>query len=74
MVMTSIQRVRDGKHYLSDVVGGFFLSAFASEGVRKAGNFEGNPPAYKFLFERNVAVGIIEHEGTIGPRLTFDWN
>ncbi|MBC7540876.1 MAG: phosphatase PAP2 family protein [Bacteriovorax sp.] len=74
MVMTSIQRVRDGKHYLSDVVGGFFLSAFASEGVRKAGNFEGNHPDYKFLFERNMTVGIIEHEGRIGPRLTFDWN
>lgn len=74
MVMTSIQRVRDGKHYLSDVVGGFFLSAFASEGTRKAGNFKDNHAVYKFLFERNIAFGIIDHEGIIGPRVTFDWD
>ncbi len=73
LVMTSIQRVRDGKHYLSDVVGGFFLSAFASEGVRRSGNFNDNHPSYKFIFERNVAIGIIENEGVIGPRVTFDW-
>jgi hypothetical protein len=72
-VLTSMQRVRDGKHYLSDIVGGFFLSAWASEGVRKAGNFADNHPAYKFIFERNLAFGIIEHEGTIGPRLSFDF-
>lgn len=71
-VLTSIQRVRDGKHYLSDVVGGFFLSVWASEGVRRAGQFNDNHPAYKFLFERNATFGIIEHEGTIGPRVTFD--
>ena len=72
-VMTSIQRVRDGKHYLSDVVGGFFLSAFASEGVRRAGNYNDNHPAYKFLFERNMVFGIFEHEGVIGPRVVIDW-
>lgn len=74
LVLTSIQRVRDGKHYLSDVVGGVFLSAFASEGVRRAGNFSGNHPTYKYLFERNMAIGVIEHNGVIGPKLTFDWN
>ncbi len=73
LVLTSIQRVRDGKHYLSDVLGGFFLSAFASEGVRKAGQFSGNHPTYKYLFERNVAIGVFEFENTIGPRITFDW-
>lgn len=73
LILTSIQRVRDGKHYLSDVVGGFFLSAFASEGVRRAGNYSGNHPAYKSLFERNVSLGVIEHQGVIGPRLSFDW-
>lgn len=71
--LTSMQRVRDGKHYLSDIVGGFFLSAWASEGVRRAGNFADNHPAYKFIFERNVALGLIEHEGVIGPRISFDW-
>lgn len=71
-VLTSMQRVRDGKHYLSDIVGGFFLSVWASEGVRRAGNYSDNHPAYKFLFERNVAFGIIENEGAIGPRISFD--
>lgn len=71
--MTSIQRVRDGKHYLSDVVGGFFLSVWASEGVRRAGQYNDNHPAYKFLFERNASFGIIEHEGVIGPRVTLDY-
>ena len=27
--MASTQRVQDGKHYVSDVVGAFFLTAFA---------------------------------------------
>lgn len=70
--LTSVQRIRDGKHYLSDVVGGFFLSVWASEGVRRAGQFADNHPAYKFLFERNATLGIIEHEGAIGPRISFD--
>lgn len=72
-VLTSMQRVRDGKHYLSDIVGGFFLSAFASEGVRRVGNFQDNHKAYKYLFESNVTVGVIEHRGVIGPKITLDW-
>lgn len=70
---TSIQRVRDGKHYVSDVVGGFFLTAFASEGVRKAANYQGNNVVYRSLFEHNFRIGYAEHAGAIGPRLTFDW-
>jgi membrane-associated phospholipid phosphatase len=72
-VMTSIQRVRDGKHYFSDVVGAFFLTAFASEGVKKAGGFTENHPTYKFIFERNLQVGYIEHRGAVGPRISFNW-
>jgi undecaprenyl-diphosphatase len=74
LFLTSVQRVRDGKHYLSDIVGGVFLSAFASEGVRSAAHFSGNDPTYKFIFERNFTVGYVEHEGTVGPKITFDWN
>lgn len=70
---TSVQRVRDGKHYLSDVVGGFFLTAFASEGVRKAANYSGNNVVYKAVFEHNFRIGYAAYEGAIGPRLTFDW-
>lgn len=71
--MTSIQRIRDGKHYLSDVVGGFFLTAFASEGVRRAGGYADNHPVYKALFENNLKIGYIEHQGVLGPRISMDW-
>lgn len=70
---TSVQRVRDGKHYLSDVVGGFFLTAFASEGVRKAANYQGNNVVFRTLLNHNVNVGYTAYQGAIGPRLTFDW-
>lgn len=70
---TSIQRVRDGKHYLSDVVGGFFLTVFASEGVRAAAGGNNATTAYKTLFNSNYRVGYISHEGVIGPAVNFDW-
>lgn len=72
-VATSVQRVRDGKHYLSDVVGGFFLTAFASEGVRKAADYKGNNIVYRSLFEHNFRVGYTAYEGAIGPRISVEW-
>jgi undecaprenyl-diphosphatase len=72
-VVTSVQRVRDGKHYFSDIVGAFFLTAFASEGVKKAGGYADNHSAYKFIFERNLQVGYIEHRGSVGPKISFNW-
>ncbi len=73
LVATSIQRVRDQKHYLSDVVGGVFLSIFAAEGVRKAGGYKDNHETYRLLFEHNVVVGVTSYQGTLGPRLSWDW-
>lgn len=70
---TSIQRVRDGKHYLSDVVGGFFLTVFASEGVRKAAQNDNTTSTYKSLFNNNYRIGYIQHQGVIGPAVNFDW-
>lgn len=72
-VATSMQRIRDGKHYLSDVVGSFFITAFASEGVRRAGHYSGNHPAYKAIFEHDLRIGYLEYRGVIGPRISFDW-
>lgn len=72
-IATSLQRIRDGKHYFSDVVGAFFLTVFASEGVRKAGGYQNNSTAYKSIFERNFIIGYTEHKGTIGPKVTVDW-
>lgn len=72
-VMASQQRVRDGKHYLSDVVGAFFLTAFASEGVRYANNYSGNHPFYQRVFERNIHVGLTSYNGTLGPMVSWDF-
>lgn len=70
-IATSIQRVRDEKHYLSDVIGGFFLSVFASEGVRKAAEYKDNHPLYKELFVHDVEVGVIQYNGVMGPRIVY---
>jgi membrane-associated phospholipid phosphatase len=72
-VATSIQRVRDGKHYLSDVVGGFFLTAFAAEGVRKAANNNSTHAAYKSLFDQDFKIGYTEFKGVIGPQVSLVW-
>lgn len=72
-IATSVQRVRDGKHYFSDVVGGFFLTAFASEGVRKAANYSGNNIVYRSMFEHNFRIGYTSFDGAIGPKFTLDW-
>lgn len=72
-VWSSQQRVREGRHYVSDVVGAFFLTAFASEGVRAAAGYEGNHPLYKKWMERKIEVGFIEHRGAIGPRFSYNF-
>ncbi len=72
-VTSSMQRVRDGKHYFSDIVGAVFVTAFASEGVRKAGGYTDNHPAFKAIFERDFQVGYTVYQGAVGPRITFNW-
>lgn len=73
-LVTSVQRVRDGKHYFSDVVGAFFLTAFASEGVRKAAQSQSSSSiAYKLIFDHELKIGYIQHEGVIGPRIGLNW-
>lgn len=71
--ITSVQRVRSKKHYVSDVVGGFFLTAFAAEGVRKAANYDGNHIVFKSLSNHNFQIGYINHQDAFGPKLSFDW-
>jgi len=68
----SKERIKSGKHTMSDVVGSFFLAAFASEGVRRANNYKDNHPFYKWIWQHEVVVGVISHQSVIGPRLT--WN
>ena len=55
--VSSYQRVRENKHYLSDVVGSIILSGLASEGVRVTANYHDNHPVYKWMYEHEVSVG-----------------
>ena len=73
-VISGQQRVEDGKHYLSDVVGAVFLTAFASEGVRQAAGYADNHPFYQRHFEdKDVQVGLIHHRGHFGPRIVWSF-
>lgn len=72
-VWASQQRLMKGRHYLSDVVGSFFLTAMASEGVRAAAGYSKNHPVYKWLFERNFQVGVVRHEQGIGPMVSLEF-
>lgn len=72
-VATSLQRVRDGKHYMSDVVGSFFLTLFASEGVRKASTYKNNHPLFNAIFDRNVNISYLYYKGSFGPKITLSW-
>lgn len=73
LLATSIQRVRDGKHYVSDIVGGVFLTAFAAEGVRKAADYKKNNIVFRSFIKRDVSIGYISYQGVIGPKLSINW-
>jgi undecaprenyl-diphosphatase len=70
-VVSSMQRIQDQKHWLSDVTASFFLAAFASEGVRAAGNYRDNHPVYRWIYEHDLQVGILPYRQAIGPRVAF---
>ena len=72
-VMTGYERVVAEKHYLSDVVGGFFLTLFASEGVRVAGQWKDNHPVFKFIFEHDVKVGYARNGDSYVYRLSWSF-
>ncbi|MFZ8934548.1 MAG: phosphatase PAP2 family protein [Bacteriovoracaceae bacterium] len=69
--MTAYQRIQEGKHYISDVVGGLFLSFFASEGTRLYSKHSQNHPFYKAIFEHEVNVSFIRNNGS--PGLLASW-
>ncbi len=71
-VWAAKQRVRSARHYTSDVVGSFFLMAFASEGVRKVAKYKNNHPFYKWAFEHDATLSLIRHDNAYGPALV--WN
>lgn len=69
--MASKQRIQDGKHYLSDVVGGIWLSYFASEGVRRANGYQHNSGFYKEYFEGEFEASVLYYRGVVGPKITY---
>jgi undecaprenyl-diphosphatase len=72
-VWAAMQRVRSGRHYTSDVVGSFFLMAFASEGVREVAGYDKNHPFYKWVFEHDGRLSVIQHEGVYGPSVVWNY-
>lgn len=72
-IWSSMQRVREGRHYISDVVGAFFLTAFASEGVRAAAKYKKNHAFYKFIFEHNVRLTVLRYKSAVGPKLVYEF-
>lgn len=72
-VLSGLQRMQDGKHYLSDIVGAFFLSAIASEGVRKTAGYTGNSSFYKRWMEHDVKVGMLRYKKAWGPLVSFSF-
>tara|TARA_Y100000780_G_scaffold127456_1_gene114749 strand:+ start:72918 stop:73721 length:804 start_codon:yes stop_codon:yes gene_type:complete len=71
-VMASIQRIKDNKHWLSDVTASFVLSAWASEGVRKAAGYDKNHPFYRWVFEHDASLGVMRFHDSLAPRIS--WN
>lgn len=71
VVMSSMQRIQDQKHWFSDITGSLLLSAWASEGVRKAAGYDQNHPFYKWVFEREASIGFIRYRGATGPRISW---
>jgi membrane-associated phospholipid phosphatase len=71
-ILSSMQRIQDEKHWFSDITGSFLLSAWASEGVRKAAGYSKNDPFYKWVFEHQAQIGFLRHKGSYGPRVS--WN
>ena len=71
--IASEQRMQDKKHYFSDLIGSFFLTAFASEGVRLYNSSDKNHPLYKWIFENDLKVGLLRYKRTWGPRVSFSF-
>ncbi len=71
--ITSYERVASNKHYVSDIAASWFLTFFASEGVRKAVNYSGNHKAYKWLFENDISFNISLQSGVFGGLVSMNF-
>jgi hypothetical protein len=69
----SYERVQSARHYWSDIVGSFIISAMASEGVRKAASYDKNHSAYKDHLENDLSWLPIFTHSTKGLLVTLNY-
>jgi membrane-associated phospholipid phosphatase len=67
------QRMQDGKHWPSDIIGAFFLSGMSSEGVRIAAGKDLSHPFYKWAFEHQFHMSLLRHRNAWGPSISFSY-
>lgn len=70
-VLTGYQRVNSKRHHITDVIGTFFLSGMASEGVRVATGNKNNHPLYKWIFEHRLSFNFFK--GKDAWQMTLDF-
>lgn len=73
MAITAYERVASHKHYLSDVVGSFFLTLFASEGVRVSGAYQDNHPVFKWIYEHDLNVSYLKKKKAHYARVSWSF-
>lgn len=71
--LTGSQRVKDGRHWGSDITGAFFLTAFATEGVRRVAKHKDNHPVYKWIFEHKAQLGVFRYQDKWAPKIVWDF-
>lgn len=69
----SRKRLKDRKHYLSDVVGSAGITLLASEGVRVAANNHHAHPIYQWIFDHEVKVGAMVEEKKHGFNVSLSF-
>lgn len=57
--ISSMERVKTDKHYVTDVIGSSIVALLASEGTRMAGANKDNHKIYKWIFEHDLKVGFL---------------
>lgn len=68
----SMQRIREGRHYVSDILGAFWLSAFASEGVRSVSKSDKNSSFYKKYFTK-INLSVFSYQNVISPQVVIQF-
>lgn len=77
---SSLQRIREGRHYVSDIAGAFWLSYFASNGVKKAGIKKDSLQKSNISFLSNLSktidsyqISLLQYKKQIGPAIILNF-